>query len=526
MKYKVVITTSGIGSRLGKITNYTNKCLVRIGKKPTISHIVDKYPTDLEFVITIGYYGNQVKDYLELVYPKHNFKFVKIDKYKGEGSSLLYSLMQAKSSLQSPFIYHACDTITDDIIPVPDHNWIAGSKNTDSSSYASLSVIGLKVSDIHDKGYMNFDFIHIGLIGIYNYKLFWATAKNILDKNPKDQTLGDVNVLDIMISSTNFKIKKFSSWYDIGSVKGLVNARKKINNNNFYVLDKLAESIYQIDNYFIKFFCDSEISKNRVKREKYMNGTIPKVLDSKENFYKYKLVNGDLFSEYANRSNFLSLLKWAENNLWKPVLNYDPNKFKEDCKRFYYDKTLSRVNDFLLKKNIEDSENIINGEHTPKLSELIKMINFDELCLDQPTNFHGDFILDNIIMTESDNFKLIDWRQDFAGNLEAGDKYYDLAKLAHNLVVNHTIIDQNLFEIKIDNKIRITLNINRHQTLVECEKIYFEYLKSCNYNIKKIKLLRAIIWLNMSPLHHHPFDMFLYYFGKYELSNILINEKF
>ena len=31
MKHKVLITTSGIGSRLGKITNYTNKCLVRVG---------------------------------------------------------------------------------------------------------------------------------------------------------------------------------------------------------------------------------------------------------------------------------------------------------------------------------------------------------------------------------------------------------------------------------------------------------------------------------------------------------------
>ena len=526
MKYKVLITTSGIGSRLGKITSYTNKCLVRIGKKPVISHIIDKYPKDLEFVITLGYFGNQVKDYLELVYPKHNFKFVKIKKFKGQGSSLLYSLIQAKNFLQSPFIYHACDTITNDEISIPDHNWIGGYKDKDSSSYASLSVVGSKVSDIHDKGHMNFDLIHIGLIGIFDFKFFWSTGQQILDKNPEDQTLGDVNILDKMIPLQDFKIKKFSSWHDIGSVKGLVNARKKISNTDFHVLDKLAESIYQIDDFFIKFFFNSEISNNRVKREKYLSGTIPKILGSKENFYKYKIVKGDLFSEHANRFNFLSLLKWAENNLWKPVLNYDVNKFSEDCKRFYYDKTVARTNDFLLKKNIIDSENTINGEHSPKLSELLKMINFDELCLDKPTNFHGDFILDNIIMTDSNNFKLIDWRQDFAGNLEGGDKYYDLAKLAHNLVVNHSIIDENLFEIKVENKTIIKLNINRHQTLVDCEKVYFDYLKSQNYNIKKVKLLRALIWLNMSPLHHHPFDMFLYYFGKYELTNILINEKF
>jgi len=101
--------------------------------------------------------------------------------------------------------------------------------------------------------------------------------------------------------------------------------------------------------------------------------------------------------------------------------------------------------------------------------------------------------------------------------------YYDLAKLGHNLVVNHGIIDKNLFQIEINgNKIKV--NINRIQTLVDCEKLYFDYLRKSKYNVKKVKILRAIIWLNMSPLHHHPFDNFLYYYGKYELYNALKNE--
>ena len=99
--------------------------------------------------------------------------------------------------------------------------------------------------------------------------------------------------------------------------------------------------------------------------------------------------------------------------------------------------------------------------------------------------------------------------------------YYDLAKLAHNLVVNHEIIDNNQFYIKIDSNGIVNLNIHRLQTLVDCENIYFNYLENAGYNTKKIKLLRAIIWLNMSPLHHHPFDNFLFYFGKYELFRLI-----
>ena len=91
-EYKVLITTSGIGSRLGDLTSFTNKCLVRVGKKPAISYIVERYSDDIELVITLGHYGGQVKDFLELTYPNKNFTFIEVDKFDCEGSSLGYSL--------------------------------------------------------------------------------------------------------------------------------------------------------------------------------------------------------------------------------------------------------------------------------------------------------------------------------------------------------------------------------------------------------------------------------------------------
>ena len=60
VEYKVLITTSGIGSRLGDLTKFTNKSLVRVGKKPAISYIVESYPKEIEMVITVGYFANQI----------------------------------------------------------------------------------------------------------------------------------------------------------------------------------------------------------------------------------------------------------------------------------------------------------------------------------------------------------------------------------------------------------------------------------------------------------------------------------
>lgn len=154
MKYKVLITTSGTGSRLGELTDFTNKSLIRIGDKPSISHIVEFYPPETEFVITLGHYGEHVKQFLEISYPLTNFEFVYVDNYKGPGSSLLHSISQAKQSLQCPFIFNACDTVFDEnnfLIESFENNFCIGSQVEDSTQYTTLMVKNGEVARINQK---------------------------------------------------------------------------------------------------------------------------------------------------------------------------------------------------------------------------------------------------------------------------------------------------------------------------------------------------------------------------------------
>ena len=520
MDYKVLITTSGIGSRLGDFTKYTNKTLVRISEKPVISYIIESYPTNTKFVVTLGYYGEFVKDFLEIAYPHHFFEFVWVDNFQEVGSSLLYSMVCAKDNLQLPFIFHACDTIVTEKIPEPNINWNAGFKGGSSSQYTSFDMIEGNVKIFYDKGNINPDFLHIGLVGIYNYKSFWDLAVNFLIENNYKSTCNDVEVLKKMILTEDIKIIEFKSWLDIGNIEKLEETKKFFNNPNFNVLDKTNESIYNIDGNIIKFFYDQTIAQNRVLRTKFLKNAVPNILDAKNNFYKYQYVQGELFSNIANRNNFLSLLTWANKNLWHPIQDFNALEFKKNVYNFYIEKTQQRINQFFLTRNVIDKEDIINGEKIPTIKALLEQVDSDYLCNTQPSSFHGDFILDNIIYQGNNDFKLIDWRQDFGGQIEAGDMYYDLAKMSHNLVVNHHLIEQNHFEVIIK-KNEIKLNILRYQTLVDCEELFYQYLLKNKFDIKKVKLLRAIIWLNMSPLHHHPFDLFLFYFGKYNLYNTL-----
>ena len=70
-----------------------------------------------------------------------------------------------------------------------------------------------------------------------------------------------------------------------------------------------------------------------------------------------------------------------------------------------------RIHKFLEKYNLKDEFDVINGTLVPSMETLIESIDFDSIMGLDPTGFHGDFILDNILMNGDDQITLIDWRQ-------------------------------------------------------------------------------------------------------------------
>ena len=117
----------------------------------------------------------------------------------------------------------------------------------------------------------------------------------------------------------------------------------------------------------------------------------------------------------------------------------------------------------------------------------------------------------------------MDWRHEFGLNsILAGDLHYDLAKLNHNLTVNHDIVCRDLFEINVEGN-NVSCDILRKDNLVKCKNEMTSHVKSLGYDMDLVEILTGIIWLNMSPLHHQPFDEFLFYYGKLQLATALKN---
>ena len=68
----------------------------------------------------------------------------------------------------------------------------------------------------------------------------------------------------------------------------------------------------------------------------------------------------------------------------------------------------------------------------------------------------------------------------------------------------------------------ITVEHNLPEELVSAKKILNEFIEEKNLDMAKIEIMTSLIYLNMSPMHHAPFNHFIYNFGKLSLYNALL----
>jgi len=525
MSNKVVILTAGAGSRLNQRTRFFNKAILRVGNKAAISHIVELFPPETQFVIALGHLGDIVRQYVQIAHPDLHFTFVEIDKYSVPGSGPGYALKRCEPHLQQPFYFVACDTlITQDSFWKQNHqqdNYIAYDEIPSDfvEDYCTLILNGDMVHKFIDKSPEGTVHAFTGLAHIQDWKLFWAEM-NANDKMIKQE----IQLSPALANLPNLR-GVHMKWFDVGCERGLLHARqhhKGIDN-----LDKLDEEIYLVNNNIIKYFHNSKIIKNRMERARRLDGLVPKILEATDNFYKYRHVSGD---DLFHRSDILELmpklLDYAKERLWIDGSREDhsPQLFKLTCEDFYRKKTISRIEDFYKKTHIPNQQETINGHFSEKSDYYLYLIDWDYLCTKAiPSQFHGDFQPGNIIADMEKKFTFIDWRQDFGGFLPCGDRYYDFAKMYASLLMPHSSIKNNNFSLRKSGG-EIFVDIFVPGYIRDCRDIFESWLKKNKYDISHVFLLSAIVMWNMAPLHEHPLDEWLYYYAKHMLSQIYVSK--
>ena len=520
MSYRVLIPTAGTGSRLGHLTQYVNKSLLSIANRPTISHIIEQFPIDVEFVVALGHKGHLVKEFLSLAYPERKFYFAEVYPYEGSGSGLGLSVLSCKKYLQQPFVFISCDTLVKEEIPTLDQNWMGYSDRESIEQYRTIEIKSGKVTAIHEKGIgkSNTCKPYIGLAGIRDYEAFWTSMDNDSEELiPVGEAYGLRNLINHGVIAHCF------TWFDTGNKDALELTRetyRELDEPN--ILEKPNEAIWFVNNKVIKFSDDKKFILNRVKRANEIQEFVPKVTGVTPNMYSYVKVGGDILSKIITLPLFEQLLQHSKY-FWRPqdLNTSEKRNFREECMRFYKDKTETRVQQFYRTFGKSDGVEKINGLKVPKLKELLDDVEWEWLADGLHGRFHGDFHFENILYTSSNQrFTFLDWRQEFGGSLTIGDIYYDLAKLLHGLIICHELIADEHYWIDWQSE-EIRFDFYRKQILVDCENYYIEWIIKNGYDLKKVKTLTALVYLNIAALHHYPYSLLLFALGKDLLNKIL-----
>lgn len=510
MTFRVCILTAGTGSRLGDSTRFINKSLVSVGNKPILTRIIEKFDKSIEFVIAVGYRGDLVREYLSLAHPDRKFTFVDVHPYEGEGSGSGLSLNLCRQHLQCPFIFVSCDTLVDEDIPPPAHNWLGYADVETSGQYRSISIDNGAVEDLYEKNEPSNKrkFPYIGIAGIHTYQEFWSCMDDGCT------TIGESYGIRKIVNS-GFKAVRFT-WCDTGNLESLAHTRSRFKRpDDPNILEKKDEAIWFVDDRVIKFSNDTKFIEERFSRAKQLEGYIPQVCDRTDHMYSYVRARGTVMSECVTTPVFLKFLENCQQFWTARSLSFDSQSlFRESCMKFYRSKTLERVERFYTEFDRKDDISSINGTQVPSLREMLEEIDWNWISDGIPVRFHGDFHFENILYDEIDSrFIFLDWRQNFAGDIETGDLYYDLAKLLHGIIMNHEIVanDQYTIDWK-EGKVRY--DFHRKQSLVDCEKEFELWCNRQGYSWKKVRTLTALIYLNIAALHHHPYSLLLYSLGK------------
>ena len=511
----VLILAAGYGRRMGQFSRMINKSLVPYNNKPLISHIFDRFDPDTKFIIACGHMGEQVKNYLRLVHNEKNLTFVDIDDYSEGNTGPATTIQICSKHISGSFIWLSCDTLFDfDYKSKTDHNWVAVHPvdSTISQDYCWVQRNGDLITKIVNKKPCKTAVdAFIGLMFCKDLTF----VENLKSVSAKE-------VCEGLLENLNLHAYTVNTWYDFGTYEKWNDLNKESPEVSF---PKPNELFYHDNGKIIKFTVNEELAERKYQRAILNPACMPYNVKQSGQFLVYDYAEGDIVYDILTISLFKELLDWSKNNLWKP--KWFPDIF-EINRKFYQEKTLSRLKDFRIKYNGWSEPCEINNQTVLRIDQYINMIDWHWLCSENDWRFiHGDFQFENVIYNaETKKFTCIDWRTDFGGD-EYGDLYYDLAKMAGGILLNYQAVKDNQLEY-YENDGCVTLNNCSIENAESYLKLLEEWCNSQNLDWKKVKLLIPIIYLNMSPLHTTPFDKYLFslaqvyfakFFNEYSTSN-------
>jgi NDP-sugar pyrophosphorylase family protein len=502
-----VIACAGVGSRMHKVNKLLHKGLLSYQNKPIIYHLIDQIPSQFRLVFLVGHLSNQIRDFVELTFSERESVFVEVTDYASVNSGTATSLQQASEILSKSFWYAPCDGLFGPELEkllrnIDDENVFFGADTqlvSELNQYCLFEQRDSRITNIHHKSDR-----HPGLLD--DETLVFTGLMFIYDKRVYFQNLKNVGLSEFVHAiPTGAKVKEVGLWKDFGTP---VEYFKHLRSDQVFDFSKPNEVTYLTERKVIKWWSDVSISSKKLEKPRKKPDAYPGGLVQKGQFLMYEKVKGSVLYSMLTPQLFHNFLDWLSTSFWdRTSVNISTS-----LDSFYVEKSKSRIE--LIKQQLpyvfeEAFYDTFGNKLIP--SEVLEEFPWNLLNQDVVvSNIHGDLQFDNVIVTDQQEFCLIDWRSEFGNELVLGDIYYDLAKLYGGMLIDYSRVKRGEFSFNLKDGV-YSFSFHSCPNFEEITPIFRAFTESQSFSWRKTVLLTSLIFLNMCPLHERPFSDILFF---------------
>ncbi|WP_405889734.1 sugar phosphate nucleotidyltransferase [Streptomyces sp. NBC_00133] len=241
-------------------------------------------------------------------------------------------------------------------------------------------------------------------------------------------------------------------------------------------------------------------------------GLAPQLLEAGEGWHRTELLDYPSLAQLllyeplppATWSLLMTrLLGVMEDCLWAPTRRKSP-ELPLWCERVYITKTEDRLGSWPYWEQIRSRTLVINGAAMPSFDELwptvVALLRTVASTAEHSSVIHADMTFSNILLARGFGmFKLLDPGSAFS-NRPGGDIRYDLAKLRQSYAGGYDALRENLFQLDRIGSYRWQLRIFPRPSPITATAD--EAIAAAGYDVAAVRLLEAVQFVSMVPLHH------------------------
>ena len=334
--------------------------------------------------------------------------------------------------------------------------------------------------------------------------------------NPDRETGSFYQALNDYSRAHPMKAIEAHDWFDIGHADKYFNSRLEVSAREFnhITIDRTRGILYKASDSKEKFI--QEI-KWYLKLPSYLEYTHPRIFSYSTHYTKPYIA-----MEYYAYHTIHELFLYGDLNLhqWRNILLRVRSVYDDLMRYTVRDSNIrSSLEDMYLTKKLERLGMLRNSkDFSGFFSDSItingtKYISLEDICtalkqhipeilyeIDSFSIIHGDLCFTNIMIDPNLSFiKLIDPRGSFGAYDIYGDPRYDLAKLLHSIEGRYDFIIKDLFTIDFDlNTSSVSYKISDSGQNFDLSELFMQVFSP---DIKSVRLIEALLFLSMIPLH-------------------------